>query len=673
MWAQPASAVPKHWAVLIGAERYHRVTHLKYTVNDVRELSATLQSRGGYGADQILLMTDDEPNDRFKPLRTNIMAELPAQFDKAAPGDSMVVYFSGHGFRDDAGKLYLAPLDCDPADPAATGVPVEWLREQIGRCKADFKLLVLDSCHAGSEKGDDDAASPSVASKDLGDLFRNLEGVVTLASSTADEKSQIWDDKQQSLFSYWLNQGMKGHADENGDGAVDIDELYKFVFRNVTYTAKMRFPRPQTPVRIVRSGTPDVPAVIRLKPQTLRDVLSGMAELLADRIDERRLEKVGVLEFTNDTRLGELLGADYGLLGRFCSEEFERRLSDAGLGKFSIVDRRKLQTALRDEGFQLDDLGSSERMLQVSKSVGGMPVIAIGTLRNRMGRNVTIQCKLTSVDTDEQIGFAAGTAQLNESEWAMLGRSVRIQPGDRTPPLPASDDEAPPSAEDTVVQNADERSQGPHPLQDPDFDFPLQIVVGGKPRPLVFKTTGDGADARTDCFVGLRRGEVYQIWIGNRGDRPVMMRLLVDGCNTQPEAEKSKGVTTTVWGMRVSLDEARSWRLDPHDPKVVKVKGIPTSAVPGFFTEVGNTSSKYKEFTVVDADESLAARQKFTDQIGMITAAFYTEAAGSKRSLGTTGGKEQSVEVAAHRSKVGNLLSVVHIRYVDADTLSQAN
>jgi uncharacterized caspase-like protein len=653
------------WAVLIGAEKYHRANQLKYTVNDVRELSLTLQRRGGYSAERVLEMTDDALNPRFQPLRASLMAELPRLFERVEPGDSLVVYFSGHGFRDAAGKLYLAPLDCDPADPTASGVPVEWLREQIASCRAAFKLLVLDACHAGSEKGDDDDAEASVAAKDLGDLFRNLEGVVTIASSTADEKSQLWDDKQHSLFSYWLNQGLKGHADENSDGAVDIDELYKFVYRNVTNTAKAQFPLPQTPVRIVRSGTPDVPVVVRLRPQTLREILSDIAEQLADKINERRLEKVGVLEFTNDTRLGELLGADFGLLGRYCSEELERRLMNAGDGRFSVVDRRRLQSALKSQNFAIDDLGSGEQMKQLSTRVGGMPAVALGTLRNRTGRVITLQCKLVSVDTDELVGAAAGSALLNESEWAMLGRSVQIEPEDRRPRLVEAVEAVPVST--TVIERADERSRGPHPLQDPSFEYPIKIMIGGQERPFTFRRIGEGEDEYTECLVPVRMGEVYEIWILNRTSQPVMMRLLVDGLNTLTEKEDVKGVETIVWGKRVSLDDAKPWLLDPYAPGVTKIKGLPTWAVRGFVTESG-PRGKLRQFTVVDAIQSLAARQQFTDQIGLITAAFYTTAGGS-RAVGTAAGDERTEEIRKRSEKIGNLLSVVHIRYVEEDAL----
>jgi uncharacterized caspase-like protein len=116
-------------------------------------------------------------------------------------------------------------------------VPVKWLREQLAACPARLKLLVLDACHAGAEE--DEATGVSAA--DLGEPFRDLAGVVTLASSKPEEKSIVWQDQEQSLFSYWLVQALQGNADDDGDGKVDIDELNKYVHREVSLTAKNRF------------------------------------------------------------------------------------------------------------------------------------------------------------------------------------------------------------------------------------------------------------------------------------------------------------------------------------------------------------------------------------------------------------------------------------------------
>lgn len=637
------------WALLIGCEKYQKANPLKYTINDVRQLAETLHSRGGYDKSRILEITDDDADPKRRPLRQELMATVGEWLKKPGPDDRIVVYFTGHGFRDADGKMYLAPLDIDPSNAATSGISVEWLREQIAACRAEFKLLVLDACHAGSEK--DVEKDASLAPELLGEPFRNLEGVVTLASSKAEQKSQIWFDKQQSLFSYYLVQGLKGHADKDNNGQVDIDELYSFVFRNVAQTANARFSRPQTPVRIIRTGVTGEPVVVKLQPQGLRQILADMAETLADAIEERKLPKVGILEFTNDTKLGELLGADYGALGKWCAQELEQKLMDYGAGRFNVVDRTRLRRALQTQGFSIDDLGDPKALERLSANSGGMPVIALGVLRNRTGRAVNLQCKLLQTDSDEYAGLAGGTAMLNESEWAMLGRSVQVLPADRRPSAP-SGDEAPKPIEDQVVERLDQRANGPHPLQDPKFPFRIWLQVRGKPVKGVFKGN--------DYFVPLSKGDVYEIYVENRSGQTVAMRLLVDGLNTLPEEEKTKGVKTMLWGQRVNLDEARAWELDPNYSTI--------NAVRGFVTETG-PQGKLKEFTVVDAEKSLAARQQFTDQIGLITAAFYTPKAGS-RGLGTEAGTERDENIAKSKGiECGNLLGVVHIRYVDASAV----
>ncbi len=111
---------------------------------------------------------------------------------------------------------------------------------------------------------------------------------------------------------------------------------------------------------------------------------------------------------------------------------------------------------------------------------------------------------------------------------------------------------------------------------------------------------------------------------------------------------------------RVNLDEARHYILDPERGK--------TQAIRGFRTDPKDLS-KYNEFKVVDAQQSLAARQQFTDQIGLITAAFYAPKSDS-RAIGTGLGQERKEKLEERKGvKCGNLLGVVHIRYVEPEAL----
>lgn len=669
--AFPACALGHEWALLIGAEKYEKAAELQFTVNDVRQVAQTLVQYGGYAKDRVLQITDDGETPGQQPLKASLEAALPDFLKQPQPGDSIVVYFSGHGFKDKEGKLYLAPLDCDPADPVATGIPAEWFRGQLEACPARFKLLVLDSCHAGSEKGDEIAAP--VPAKDLGDLFKASAGVVTLASSTADEKSQIWQYKQQSLFSYWLNQGLKGHADADASGAVNVDELFQYVYDHVRQTADIRLGRAQTPVRIIGSRVTGVPEVVRLRPQGLKQVVADMAEQIAGLMEERQLASLGVVEFTNESPAGEVLGGEFGLLGQYCAEQLERGLIGRSAGKFSVVDRKRLQAALKEQKFSLVSFESAGALESLSKSVGGMPVIAKGTLSERRGQIVHLRCKLLETEGDKAIGHVGGVAQLNESEWAMVGRSVRIDPLDRMPVVTRPGEPPPPPDAQRVIQQADVRSQGAHPLLDPAFPYRVRMFVVLNPsepdknkrkiqeRKPVFRGN--------DCFLPVREGEVYELWAENRSGQTVMMRLLVDGLNTLPEKEAdSKGVETWLVGKRVNLDEARPWELDPRARDATLIRNVPTWAVRGFVSETG-TRGNLRDFLVVDADQSLAARQHFTEQIGLITAAFYLPKGGTRR-VGTGQGEQRTENIRqAANQEVGNLVAIVHLRYVDERAL----
>ena len=660
---------PQTWAILIGVEKYEKASPLQYTVNDVKRLVDTLVTRGGVARHRILQITDQREEAEFQPHQASLMAKLTEWLAKPTDRDSIIVYFSGHGFRDAEGKMYLAPLECDPSNPSPTGIPVEWFRSQLATCPASFKLLLLDACHAGSEKGE---SSGSLDANALGAKFEDLERVVTIASCKANEKSLIWAEKEQSLFSYWLNQGLRGHADRGDsihgpDGKLSVNELYQFVYGNVKRTADVKFGRPQTPVHIIRSGVEGEPTVVTLRPQPLKSMLADMAEQLAYAMEERKLGRVGVPEFLALLPgKKEGLGGNYGLLGKYCAEELERQLQDRGpSGKFSVVDRRRLQEAMGKQKFQLKDLGSTRSLDTLSKSVGGMPVLCIGSLVSRDGRILRMQCKLAQTGDDTDLGVSTGgTAALNENEWAMLGRSTVVRTEDRRPDNVESNTTNDNSVDAQVISRLDRRTEGPasHAFQDPTFQFRVALTVSGQERRGEFRGN--------DYFIPVEKGEKYKIVIENNSGEVAVMRLLVDGLNTLPEKEiTTKGIATESWGQYVSLDDARAWILDPKEPAL---KDKPAKwTVTGFVTKTGKEGT-FREFVIVDTQDSLAARQSFTEKIGVITVAFYKPLSGQRGGgLGTAAGGEVGADLTERGGiTAGNLIGVVHIRYVDKQALA---
>lgn len=657
----------RHWAILIGVEKYQKAGHLQYVGEDVAQLSRTLRQRGNYPDEFILQMVDTAPSERFQPLKESIQRELPSWLKQAEPADDVLVYFSGHGFQDDDGQLYLAPLDCDPRDPAATGVPVAWLREQMAACRAGAKLLVIDACHAGSSKGGSEMAQ--VSAKDLADAFEQAAGVVTLASSSSDQLSWVWDAVKQSLFSFWLNEGLKGHADRNVDTRVDVHELYEFAYPHVKESAERLFPKAQTPVRIIGPDVRGVPAVIQLEPYTLKGTLEDMADQLATVIRLRELSHVGIARFlpaAGDVRAMAMLNNEPGSLGPYCGQELSRRLARKAEGAFTLIDYDDLQKTLSAENFSKDDLHTSGAE---GLSVGGkeVAVVGIGTITLRTGQVVSLQCRLVSTDNQDVLGIAGGSALLNVSERAMLGSSGVLDPYDYEQDPDDLPETAPAAVEHTrPIRRLDEQQDGPHPLSRPNPRFNVQILVDGQVRESRF--------VGNDMYVPLSKDEAYriQIVLSDKVRYPVFLRLLVDGLNTLPEKPLGKNVglasppaaSVLLPAQRVNLAEAMAWRMDPAGRRLYGIKG--------FYSRTGKPA-KYNAFEVVEAQYSEAARQQYTSQIGLITAAFYSsKPKSSKGVIGTRLGPEYDTQTETYRGEEpGRLLEVINIRYVEPEDLER--
>jgi len=56
---------------------------------------------------------------------------------------------------------------------------------------------------------------------------------VIITASAANELSEEKDDLQHGVFSYYLLEALKGAADTDCDGAVTVDEAYRYVSEKV--------------------------------------------------------------------------------------------------------------------------------------------------------------------------------------------------------------------------------------------------------------------------------------------------------------------------------------------------------------------------------------------------------------------------------------------------------
>lgn len=218
-------------------------------------------------------------------------------FSNKKPDDLLVFYFSGHGIRDELGALYLAVKNTTRAKLRATGIKSDFIREAMDQSRSKRQVLILDCCNSGAfSQGTKAAAGASIGTATA---FEAGYGRIILTASDSTqyawEGDKVIGETDNSLFTHFLVEGLKGEADRNGDGRITVDGLYDYAYEKV----KLATPK-QTPSKFSskQQGEIVLRQITRLedvKPTTLPDDLTGEIEDIRPAVREwavQRLEKL---------------------------------------------------------------------------------------------------------------------------------------------------------------------------------------------------------------------------------------------------------------------------------------------------------------------------------------------------------------------------------------------
>ena len=141
---------PHGYALLIGVGRCaYDAWSLPVTVRDMQALQAILADPAlcGYPADHIRLLHDDGAT---RQAILDGLAWLAGQA-AAGPDATAVVFYSGHGWREEgAGRYCLIPHDVAPFDLAGSALPAETFTDALRQVQARRLLVFMDCCHAAA-------------------------------------------------------------------------------------------------------------------------------------------------------------------------------------------------------------------------------------------------------------------------------------------------------------------------------------------------------------------------------------------------------------------------------------------------------------------------------------------------------------------------------------------
>ncbi len=113
------------YALLIGNTQYDDSTLSRLTSpsGDVQELASVLRLPDIGVFDDVTTLLNASSD--------TVRKQIATFFDQKAPDDLLLLYFSGHGVRDDNGKLYFAVRDSQARFLRASAIPASYLSEEM--------------------------------------------------------------------------------------------------------------------------------------------------------------------------------------------------------------------------------------------------------------------------------------------------------------------------------------------------------------------------------------------------------------------------------------------------------------------------------------------------------------------------------------------------------------
>ena len=295
---------PHGYALIIGISSYadERLKLSPATLKDATDMHTVLRQAEycGYQNNHVgpLLINHEATAENIRK-ELKWLAEVTAADEKA----TAIFYFSGHGGRteiDGQVSHYLIPFDCDLDNLDGTAISSTELAQLLHTIRPPRLLVVLDSCYSG---GMDEIKGTGRGQGILKygpeeDYYQQLaqgQGRFIIASSSPDETSRSSSSMDNSLFTHYLLEALRGEANSWGDGLLRVNEIFSYV------SAEVSKHRPQHPVMSARASE-NFPVALyrggkqeRISHQQSADKQRGE---LAEEVDYTSLREAIVRAFT---------------------------------------------------------------------------------------------------------------------------------------------------------------------------------------------------------------------------------------------------------------------------------------------------------------------------------------------------------------------------------------
>lgn len=193
------------YVLVTGVSRYaEQANNLHQTTKDATSFKAVMDKQ----TPNVSILTSKYAN------HDNVLAKLSSICKQAKKNDRVVFYFSGHGF---------------PGGIMAYDNPIYYneLTKILASSAARDKVVYVDACHAGS------VVKNNGGSYEVVRAAASQDNMIFFMACRGDEYSVEGNWVGAGYFTQSLLKGLRGKADRNGDRAISVIELFKYVYNDV--------------------------------------------------------------------------------------------------------------------------------------------------------------------------------------------------------------------------------------------------------------------------------------------------------------------------------------------------------------------------------------------------------------------------------------------------------
>jgi len=237
-------------ALIIGNEDYNKYqtglsseSNVDFAKRDARIFSEYANKTLGIPKENITLLLDATSVQMQREIEK--LAELADAYSGEA---NILFYYAGHGFPDEQTReSYLMPVDVSGAD-VRHGIKLNELYKKLTQYPSKKVVVLLDACFSGGGRNQGLLAARGVRVKPKVNAVNG--GLVVIASSTGEQSSLPYSNKQHGMFTYFLLKKIK-----ETKGEITLEQLNEYLSREVQINSLKINSKKQNPSILV---SPDV-------------------------------------------------------------------------------------------------------------------------------------------------------------------------------------------------------------------------------------------------------------------------------------------------------------------------------------------------------------------------------------------------------------------------------